>query len=174
VPQPAPAACVQHAEQANVCAALDGKNAALKAQIGQLEGKVKVLQQTLGAPVTAPAPASAEVVAKAASVPAGPKPIGAIKPLLPHKPKAPPAVEAGAVLPWGWIGSGAALLLALGGALLLLRRRTRTVRQVDMPAEPRMIERLRDRIAARTNSAAGTPAPTAPAPAEEAVEPSFE
>jgi hypothetical protein len=154
----APATCAHQAEQARVCAALDGKNAALKEQIGQLEWKVKSLQATLGAPVAA----------EAASVPAGPRPISAIKPLVPRKPKAV-ASEAGAGLPWGWIGSGAALLLALGGISLLLRRRARTVRNVDMPAAPRLVERLRERFAKRTK-----PTAEAPEAAEEALEPTFE
>jgi hypothetical protein len=194
----APAVCAQQAEQAKVCAALDGKNAALTAKIGKLEGKVQALQRTLGAPATSatapesPAPAeaaasasasssasasasaSAEAAAEPASVPAGPKPISAIKPLVPRKPKAPPAAEPDPVLPWGWIGSGAALLLALGGTLLLLRRRARTVRNVDMPAEPHLIERLRQRFAARTKPAVPAPASAAPELAEEAVEPSFD
>jgi hypothetical protein len=160
----APAACTQQAEQAKVCAALDGKNATLKAEIGKLEGKVKALQQTLGMPV----PASAEA-AEEACVPAAPKPISAIKPLVPRKPKAPdPAPDTG--LPWDWIGSGAALLLALGGSLLLLRRRARTVRNVDIPAEPRLIERLRQRFDARTKPAV----PAEPEPVAEAIEPSFD
>jgi hypothetical protein len=160
VPQPAaPAACVHQAEQAKVCAALDGKNAALKAQIGQLEGKVKVLQQSLGAPAAA---------AEAASVPAVPKPINAIKPLVLRKPRASaPEPETG--MPWGWIGAGAALLLALGGILLLLRRRARTVRNVDIPAAPRLVERLRDRFPARTK-----PEAEASQAAKEAAEPSFD
>jgi hypothetical protein len=167
-PQPAaPAACAQQAAQAKVCAALDGKNAALKAEIGKLEGKVQALRQTLGMPVAASASASA--ASEEASLPAAPKPISAIKPLVPRKPKAPaPAPDA--ALPWGWIGSGAAVLLALGGSLLLLRRRVRTVQNVDIPAEPRLIERLRERFAARTKPAAAA----APDIAEEAVEPTFD
>jgi hypothetical protein len=174
-PQAAPAACVQQAEQAKVCAALDGKNAELQAKLGTLEGKVKSLQATLGAapPAAAaasahaatPAPASAPVVAKE---PPGPKPISAMKPLVPRKPKAPPP-EPESGLPWGWIGGAAALLLALGGAAMLLRRRVRTVRKVDMPAEPRLIDRLRHSFAPRAGAA-----PAASEPAQEAVEPSFE
>jgi hypothetical protein len=180
-PPAAPAACAkegsQQAEQAKVCAALDGKSAALKAQIGALEGKVKALQARLGAgpaAVAPPAPAAAPKAEAApkpavAQEPPGPKPISAIKPLVPRKPKAPPAApETG--LPWGWIGGGAALLLALGGAFLLLRRRTRTVANVDIPAGPRLAERLRDSFASSRN---GAPA-AAPIPAEEAVEPSFD
>lgn len=168
----APAICAQQAEQASVCAALDGKNAELKKQIGVLEGKVKSLQASLGA--TAPAasaaasaPAPAPVL-ELAQKPAGPKPISAIKPLVPRKPKTPPP-EPESGLPWSWIGGAAALLLA-SGAALLLRRRKRTVRNVDIPAAPRLIERLRQRIGARSAPAAKA----APEPAPEAVEPTFE
>jgi hypothetical protein len=176
----APAACAVPTDQAKVCAALDGKNAALKAQLGALEGKVKSLQATLGAapapapavtPAQAPAPAHEPAPApapEAAPKPAGPKPISAIKPLVPRKHKAPPEPDTG--LPWGWIGAGAALLLALGGAALLLRRRARTVRNVDIPAEPRPVERLRQRFFSRSKEA---PNPASKAAAE-AVEPSLE
>jgi hypothetical protein len=188
----APATCAVPADQAKVCAALDGKNAALKAQLGALEGKVKSLQATLGAAPapksavmpaatheSAAAPAAAHEPAAASTpvathepaptpAPAGPKPISAIKPLVPRKPKAPPEPDTG--LPWGWIGAGAALLLALGAAALLLRRRARTVRNVDIPAAPRPVERLRQRFFSRTQAAPAA----APAPAAEAVEPSFE
>jgi hypothetical protein len=181
-PPAAPAVCAHQAEQAKVCAALDGKNAALKAQIGKLEGKVQALQHKLGAPVTpsveakasAKASASASASAEAAAEPAGPKPISAIKPLVPRKPKAPPAAEPDTVLPWGWIGSGAALLLALGGSLLLLRRRARTVQNVDIPAEPQLVDRLRQRFSARTKAPAPAAAAAPPELADEAVEPSFD
>jgi hypothetical protein len=193
----APGVCAQQAEQAKVCAALDGKSAALKAQIGALEGKVKSLQAKLGVAPVAPVapvvpaapgphpaqaaahpsqavPASASASASAsapepAHEPPGPKPISAIKPLVPRKPKAPPP-EPDVSLPWGWIGGGTALLLALGGALLLLRRRTRTVANVDIPTGPRLAERLRHSFASSRNAAPAA----AVAPAEEAVEPSFD
>jgi hypothetical protein len=180
----APAACAVPADQAKVCAALDGKNAALKAQLGALEGKVKSLQATLGAapapaPVAthepAPTPTQASAPAhepapapEAAPKPAGPKPISAIKPLVPRKPKAPPEPDTG--LPWGWIGAGAALLLALAGAAMLLRRRARTVRNVDIPAEPHPVERLRQRFFSRSKEAPNPASKAAP----EAVEPSLE
>ncbi len=181
-PAAAPAACTQQVEQAKVCAALDGKNAELTAKIGTLEGKVKSLQATFGAAPAAAAPAPApEAASAAASAPApapapavapeppGPKPISAIKPLVPRKHKTPPP-EPESGLPWGWIGAGAALLLALGGAAMLLRRRARTPANVDIPAEPQLLERLRQRFARRTKAA---PAQAAE-PAAEVVEPSFE
>jgi hypothetical protein len=151
----APAACPRHDEQAKACAALDGKNAALKERIGALEGKVKVLQGALHAPAPparavaiagVPPAARAAPAAPAASVPAAPKPIHAIKPLVPRKPRTAtpaPAHEAG--LPWGWIGTGAALLLALGtaAAAVVLRRRRKLAGQADIPKGPRLAERLR-------------------------------
>jgi len=212
----APAACTQQgqqAEQAGVCAALDGKTAELNAKIGALEGKVKSLQAKLGvapavasatlasksAPTAAPAapaaPTAAPTVApeatptpaspataptsapapapEAAPEPPGPKPISAIKPLVPRKPKAPPP-EPESSLPWGWIGAGAALLLALGSAAMLLRRRASTVRNVDIPAGPRLIDRVRDSFASRSKTAPASAAKTAAAPATEAVEPTLE
>jgi hypothetical protein len=162
----APAACIRQAEQAKVCAALDGNNAVLRERIGALEGKVKVLQGALrGSPPAAPA-------APVASVPAAPKPIHAIRPLVPRKPKAPPAApETDAGLPWGWVGAGVALLLALGAAaVLLLRRRAKTVPNVDIPKKPRLAERLRGSFPSRSKPA-GSEAPEAGA---EAAGPGFE
>jgi hypothetical protein len=198
----APAVCTRQVEQAKVCAALAGKNAELNAKIGTLEGKVKSLQATLGvAPATvkpAPAPAPAPEHAPAATEhapaepehapkpapapapapevahePPGPKPISAIKPLVPRKHKTPPP-EPESSLPWGWIGAGAALLLALGGAMLLLRRRARTVHNVDIPAAPRLIDRVRHSFASRGKAAPASAEKPATQAAPEAVEPSFE
>lgn len=203
---PAPAACSQQTAQAQVCAALDGKTAELNAKIGTLEGKVKSLQATLGAapaavkpaPVPAPAaehapaetahaPAETEHAPKAAPAPApapeavreppGPKPISAIKPLVPRKHKTPPP-EPDSGMPWGWIGAGAAVLLALGGAALLLRRRAHTVRNVDIPAAPRLIDRVRHSFASRGKAGPDNlekqARAAAPEAAQEATEPSFE
>jgi hypothetical protein len=163
-----PAACVRPPDEAQACVALGAKNAALREQLGKLEDKVKGLQASMGA---APAPVPAhEAPASAASVvppppkPAGPKPISSIKPLVPHKPKAPPAEEGGR--PWGWIGAGLVVLAAAGGgAALLLKRRGRS-RNVDIPDEPGVFGRLRQRFAARSK----VPAPAA----EPAAEPTLE
>jgi len=61
---------------------------------------------------------------------------------------------------------------------VLLRRRTRTVRNVDIPAAPRLIDRVRHSFAQRSkaapDSAAKPAAKPAAEPAQEAVEPSFD
>lgn len=96
--------------------------------------------------------------------PAGPKPISSIKPLVPRKPKEPPPDEG---LPWGWIGAVCALLALGGSAAALLLRRGKT-RNVDIPAAPGLLARLKARFATR-----GKAAP-AGKEAEREVEPSFE
>lgn len=103
--------------------------------------------------------------------PAGPKPIHAIKPLVPRKPndkekdKEKEADGEGG-LPWGWIGAALALLgLGAGGVAFLRRRKPGNV---DIPA-PGLLARLRQRLAAR-----GRPAPAAPAQAAREAEPTLE
>jgi hypothetical protein len=65
--------------------------------------------------------------------PAGPRPIRSIKPLVPHKPKAPPPDEG---LPWGWIGAAIGVL-ALGGAgVVAVIRRRKAPPVGDKAAEP--------------------------------------
>lgn len=93
------------ADQIKACVALDYKNAALAAQIIELEEKVKALQATLE---TKPAVAAAPVVAAPSKV---------VKPLVK---KAPPPPG----LPWGWIGGAIGCVLALaGGGIYFLKRR---------------------------------------------------
>jgi hypothetical protein len=151
VPKPAPPAahadsapaCVRQPDEAQACVALGARNAVLREQLGKLEDKVKGLQATTGAAAAQPA---------AQPEPPKPKPISAIKPLVPHKPKAPPAEEGG--LPWAWIGAGAALLAAVGGgAAVVLRRRGRS-RNADIPDAPGPLDKLRQRFAARTRAPA--------------------
>jgi hypothetical protein len=166
-----PAACARPPDEAQACVALGAKNAALREQLGKLEDRVKGLQAARAAEAGA-RPAAADEHASAGKQeaappapppkPAGPKPISAIKPLVPHKPKAPPAQEG---LPWGWIGAGLGLLAAAGGAAVLLGRRGRS-RNVDIPDEPGMFGRLRQRFTARTRAAAQAPE----APAEPTLE----
>jgi Tfp pilus assembly protein FimV len=99
--------------------------------------------------------------------PAGPAPISSIKPLVPHKPKAPAPADDDP--PWGAIGGGLAVLAALGGAAALVRVRRKRPRNVDIPADPGVLPRLRERFFARN----GVKAQTDPV-AERAVEPSLE
>lgn len=117
----APAACPQPFTSAQVqaCVALDGKNAALHEQVGQLEGKVKALQAAMGG-VSAVVPARPSEAAP-------PGPAAPAKLALPPKPAARNEAQnkrqaAQKPLPWLWIGLGAALLAAGGGALFGIRR----------------------------------------------------
>jgi hypothetical protein len=150
-----PAACVRQPDEAQACAALGVKNAALREQLGKLEDKVKGLQQMMGtAPAheehkpEAPAAEATPPEPKPIAKPIGPKPISAIKPLVPHKPKAAPPKEGGA--PWGWIVAGIALLAAIGGATVFALKRRARSRNVDIPAEPGMLDKLRQRLPARS------------------------
>ncbi|KQV47868.1 hypothetical protein ASC93_13720 [Massilia sp. Root335] len=93
-------------------------------------------------------------------MPAGPRPIHSIKPLVPHKPKAPPP-DAG--LPWGWIGAAiGVLVLALGGAgaFVVVRRH-----KAGGAAAPGLFGKLKARFAARTRT------PQAEAPERRTTEP---
>jgi hypothetical protein len=114
----APAACVQQftAAQIGTCAALDAKNAALSAQIVELEEKVRLLTVAMQAgaePVSAQRP-----VAKA--VPAE---------LAPMKPMGAPARKAASATPWLLIGIASAAVLALLGVLFyILQRRAARVK----------------------------------------------
>jgi hypothetical protein len=149
-----PAACVRPPDEAQACVALGAKNAALREQLGKLEDKVKGLQASMGA---VPVPANDAAPPAPPPKPAGPKPISSIKLLVPHKPKAPPAEEGG--LPWGWIGAGLGLSAAAAGAALLLKRRGRS-RNVDIPDEPGVFDRLRQRFTTRTRTPGGPAEPT--------------
>lgn len=129
-PVPAPGTCAPAPQSApsKVCAALDYKNAQLREQIGQLEEKVKVLQVAMGASpaaVTAPKPAKAR----------------------PHKPRKKPAPEPVDETPWGWIGGGLAVLLALAGGILVARRRRKTARPGAAEPTVPLMARLRQRFA---------------------------
>jgi hypothetical protein len=124
------AACVPQPNlEARACIVLDSKNAALRAQITQLEHKVKVMQGEMQGNIAA-APAAAQP-AKLTPAPAGPAPI------LPHKRKksVPPQPEAGR-LPWLAIGIGSAVLMALAGAAawVFVRRRRAAMQPAPSPA----------------------------------------
>lgn len=117
----APAACPQPVlpAQVSACVALDGKNAALRDQIGQLEGKVRVLQAEVGAARAGVLPRPGEPVQAKQAAPAKP----AVPPKQAAQKKAKHKRQAGETpLPWLWIGAGAGLLAAGGGAAFALRR----------------------------------------------------
>jgi hypothetical protein len=112
--------------QAAACITLDGKNEALRTQIGQLEQKVRVLQGALkGGPAVPPpklAPASKSRLA-----------------LRKAKAKHPP--EESTPL-WIWIAAGAGAVLALaGGAVLVIRRRNlaRKAKKAKKPLSPLVV-----------------------------------
>ena len=178
-PETPPPACAPRAEEVQACAALGAKNDELRARLGQVEDRMKKLQVTLAAPAVvhdAPKlenkpeskPKEAEVKPEPSKEappppkPVGPRPISSIKPLVPHKPKAPPPDES---LPWGWIGAAiGVLVLALGGAgaYVVVRRRKATP---AVPDKPGVFETLKARFAARTK---------APKADNEAAEPTLE
>ena len=98
--------------QAQACAVLGAKNDALRQELGQLEEKVKVLQVATGVK------SAAEAAAQDASKPdAQAKPA----PRIQRKPKPTPPPEE--PTPWLAIAGGVAVVLALLGAAVLLRRR---------------------------------------------------
>ncbi|MBQ5948995.1 hypothetical protein [Massilia sp. ST3] len=141
---PAPGSCAPAVQPASpkVCAALDYKNAQLREQIGVLEDKVKVLQVAMGASpaaVTTPKPAKPKA----------------------HKLRKKPQPEPVDETPWGWIGGAVAALVALGGGILVAKRRKKA------PVEPKlsMAARLRQRFARKKSATEAAP---------EAVEPGLE
>jgi hypothetical protein len=188
-----PAACLPQRGEAEACVVLGAKNAELRARIGQLEQRVKGLQASLGAgrqgkasgheapgpDAHAARPAAHGAAVSAAQTPdahtqaprpparpAGPAPISSIKPLLPHKAKAP-APDDG--LPWGLIGGAVAALAALGGVAALLRARRKRARKPGIPAQRGVLPRLRERFFTR-NGAPPDADPAAGAIAEPTLE----
>jgi pilus assembly protein FimV len=119
------AACAPQADagQAAACMALDEKNTALNEKLGELEGKIGVLQQALALPAAAVPPAAAPAVAEAPH--AKPKPLHAA-PAADKEKK-----SAGSGLLWLGIGTLAFLLLT---ALIVYAVRKR--RQAAEPGAP--------------------------------------
>ncbi|HZV67334.1 MAG TPA: hypothetical protein VFG03_20810 [Telluria sp.] len=111
------AACPQpfSAEQIRTCAELDYKNAALTAQIVELEEKVRLLQLAVDGKPEHPVPAAPK---KAAPAPA--------------KPIVPPVRKT----PWLLIGLGVAALLAVVGAGFVVLRKKRAAKAKAKPAAP--------------------------------------
>jgi hypothetical protein len=128
-------------DSAPVCAALDVKNAQLREQIGTLEDKVRVLQVALGANP------SAVVQDKVA------------KPAMPRPSRKRPAPEPEASTPWGWIGGAVvAILVLVGGVLVILRRRKRAGPMIQPMPRTSLMVRLRQRFARKKK----VPAPVEP------------
>ena len=160
-PETHPPACARPAEEVQVCAALGAKNDELRTRLGQVEDRMKKLQVSLSAPAVAHETAKPEAPPPPPPPkPVGPRPIHSIKPLMPHKPKAPPPDES---LPWAWI-CAAIGVLALGGAgaVAVVRRRRATPAVADTPG---VFETLKARFAARTK---------APRADDQAAEPTLE
>lgn len=142
-PAAAPATCTpaSSAEQSQVCAALDVRNAQLREQIGVLEDKVKVLQVAMGAsPSSVIKPLSSDL----------PKP-------RPPRKRHEPEPEPNAGTPWGLIGAGVGALLALAGGAFVLVRRRKGGTPAAAPTVP-LIARLRQRFGRRK----ATPEPAEP------------
>lgn len=82
-------------------------------------------------------------------VPAGPRPIHSIKPLVPHKPKAPPPDDG---LPWSWIGAAIGLLVLGGAGVMVVRRRKAGGGDAEAVGTPGVLEKLKARFVARTRA----------------------
>ena len=135
-PAARPAACVQQftAAQIGTCAAMDASNAALSAQIVELEAKVQRLT----------------VAMRAA---AAPVPLAAAQPVLNKLPEVLTPTGAAvdqptAATPWLFIGVASAAVFALIGVLLyLLQRKRKAARSAPaVPASFGFIASVRDRL----------------------------
>ena len=165
-PAAAPAAETHKADAAKTAAAKSGEHKAdeheadeHKAETpgadGHKAGEPKAEEHQPDGHKPETAPPEAEPPEANPAPPTSPKPISSIKPLVPHKPKTPPAEQGGA--PWGWIGAGIALLAAGGAAAFVLKRRSRGAAN---PASDGLLGRLKARLASRGKAppaAAGAP-----------------
>jgi pilus assembly protein FimV len=150
----APVACVQQftAAQIGTCAAIDAKNAALSAQIVELEEKVRLLTVAMragAAPVAAPAPVIKPAPVKHELL----KPMGA-----------PPEQPVGKT-PWLFIGIASAAVFALVGVLVFFLLRKRRAGK-DKPAArggPGLIASVKARLMAARKGQAAAPAEPEPA-----------
>jgi hypothetical protein len=130
-PAPRPAACVPQfpAAQIGACAALDANNAALSAQIVELEEKVRRLTVAMQAGVAPVRPVRKPAPEKLA-------PMGA------------PVSKPAAATPWLAIGIASAAVLTLVGVLLYLLQRKRKAAPAKPVASTRsgLIASLRERL----------------------------
>ncbi|MEO7496418.1 MAG: hypothetical protein ABIT83_05380 [Massilia sp.] len=129
---PAPACPSPSAEQLRACTALDYKNATLRAQIVDLEEKVKLLQMAIEGKTSRPAP-RAVVHAAAPRV-------------ITPKEESPPAAKHEAGTPWLFIGIASAAIAGLIGALgFVLWRRRKLAAKPVMPAGPGVVAAWKER-----------------------------
>ena len=135
-PAARPAACVQQftAAQIGTCAALDANNAALGAQIVELEEKVRRLTAAVQAGAVAPVVPVARVVPTALQQVLAPM-------------GAPVRTPAGAT-PWLFIGVASAAVFGLVGVMLfLLQRKRKAARLIPVARSGRsLIASVRDRL----------------------------
>ncbi|MDL2357022.1 MAG: hypothetical protein QFF03_17350, partial [Pseudomonadota bacterium] len=131
VPAAKPVACVQQftVAQIDTCAALDAKNAALSAQIVDLEEKVRRLSAAMHA-------VAAQPVAAATPAPAA------------HTPAPAPAHAPEHATPWLFIGLASAVVLALIGVLLYLlqRKRKAVLMKAGGQPGPGLIAKVKKRL----------------------------
>lgn len=132
-----PVACVQQftAAQIGTCAALDAKNAALSAQIVDLEEKVRRLTVAMHAGAAPAAPAA---------------PVRAVVKPLPEKlaPMGEAVSKPAGATPWLFIGIAGALVFALVGVLLYLLQRKRTAAKTQsvVRISPGFIASVKNRL----------------------------
>jgi pilus assembly protein FimV len=145
---PAPAArhaaCVQQftAAQIGTCAALDAKNAALSAQIVELEEKVRLLTVAVHARTAEPPLIKA--------IPAQ---------LAPMAPSDVPATKPAAATPWLFIAIASAIVLSLVGVLVyfLLRKRKAAKAKSGVKAGAGFIASVKNRLLPAKKGAERTP-----------------
>jgi hypothetical protein len=156
-----PAACVQQftAVQIGTCTTLDAKNAALSAQIVELEEKVRRLTVAMGAGAVSTAPAAPATTASPAR--AVPKAVPEVL-----APMGAPVRKPASATPWLFIGTASAVVFALVGLLLYLlhRKRKAATTKPAVVVSAGFMASVRDRIlpgrkaavtAATAESAAG-------------------
>jgi hypothetical protein len=157
-PAAKPAACVQQftAAQIGTCTALDAKNAALSAQIVELEEKVRrltVAMQAGAVTMASAAPAAHAPPARAVSK-AAPEVLA---------PMGAPVRKPEGATPWLFIGIASAAVFALIGVLLYVLQRKRKAARAKpaVPVSPGFMASVRDRILLG-RKAAETPATEEP------------
>jgi hypothetical protein len=114
-----------------VCAALDHKNADLRAQISKLEEKVKALQsgaKRKAAEAAAAVPVRAEKARPGKHSGVAPAAMPLVQLPSHDAPRLAPAPAQRPALPWGWIaGAGAAVFTLIGSLQLWRTRRARAI-----------------------------------------------